>query len=92
MIGILTMISGYTGRLANTFYNITRSYSEILTYSANISAIESIEAEHNLYIQNIKDYRSVSAKDFVNIDNLFFSYDDQHGNGALENNESNQDS
>ena len=92
MIGVLTMISGYTGRLANTFYNLTWSYSELLTFSANISAIESIEAEHNLYTKNIKDYRSVSAKDFVNIDNLFFSYDDQHGNGALENNESNQDS
>lgn len=78
MIGVLTMISGYTGRLANTFYNITWSYSEILTYSANISAIAPIEADHDLYAKTIKDYTSVSALSSVKIDDLFFSYAGQH--------------
>lgn len=78
LIGILTMIAGYVERLANTFYNITWSYSEILRFGANVAAVEAINTDYDDHIQKTKSYQPLSAKQFVHISNLYFAYSEHH--------------
>ncbi len=75
MVGTLSVLFNYTGRIGSLFSAFTQRYSDFVIWRTNISNVEEISDD---FIPKPKKRKSVLTRDWkqINVANLQFKYDD----------------